>query len=68
MEKIKQQIDQLCQKKEDILTTMKNSLLELHQQQEESESEDEILESQVPKESGGGSEWQVSGTLLYLLL
>ncbi|XP_066485712.1 nesprin-2 isoform X2 [Tiliqua scincoides] len=59
MEKIKRQIDQLCQRKEDILTTMKNSLLELHQRQEESESDDDILESQVPEESRSGSEWQL---------
>ncbi|XP_042310386.1 nesprin-2 isoform X2 [Sceloporus undulatus] len=58
MEKIKQQITILCQKKEDILMAMKNSLMELHQQQKDPELEDNILESQEPEESGGGAEWQ----------
>ncbi|KAH0620304.1 hypothetical protein JD844_020517 [Phrynosoma platyrhinos] len=58
MEEIKQQISLLCQKKEDILMTMKSSLTELHQQQDEPELEDDILESQEPEESGGGAEWQ----------
>ncbi|KAJ6658015.1 hypothetical protein lerEdw1_001674 [Lerista edwardsae] len=58
MEKVKRRIEELCQGKDDILTTMKNSLLELHQRQEESEPEDEMLASEVPEESRGGSEWQ----------
>lgn len=65
MEKVKQRIEELCQGKDDILTTMKNSLLELHQRQDDSEPEDDILESEVPEESRGGAEWQVGGTLLY---
>ncbi|XP_053143373.1 nesprin-2 isoform X2 [Hemicordylus capensis] len=59
VEKIKQQIAILCQRKEDVLATMKNSMLELHQRQEESDPEDETVELQVPEESRGGTDWQL---------
>uniref|UniRef100_A0ABM5FBV7 Nesprin-2 isoform X3 n=1 Tax=Pogona vitticeps TaxID=103695 RepID=A0ABM5FBV7_9SAUR len=58
MDEIKRQIALLCQKKEDILTTMKNSLMEL-QREEQPELEDEILESEESEESGGDFEWQL---------
>ncbi|XP_025025751.1 nesprin-2, partial [Python bivittatus] len=50
VERVKQQIALLCQQKEDILTTMKNALVELHQNQELPEAEDSDLES--PEENG----------------
>ncbi|XP_070607106.1 nesprin-2 isoform X2 [Erythrolamprus reginae] len=51
VERVKQQIALLCQQKEDILTAMKNALVELHQNQETSEVEDSDLESPEEKES-----------------
>ncbi|XP_054826558.1 nesprin-2-like isoform X2 [Eublepharis macularius] len=56
MEEIKRRIVLLCQDKEHLLTTMKNSLLELHQRHEQSEPEEESVESRALEESG-----QVSG-------
>nr|XP_060611126.1 nesprin-2 [Anolis sagrei ordinatus] len=58
MEEIQQRITILCQKKEDILMSMKNSLMELHKQQEQPELEDDTEESQEPEENGEGAEWQ----------
>lgn len=58
MERVKQQIALLCQQKEDILTAMKNALVELHQNQEPPEAEDSDLES--PEENGSAVELQVS--------
>lgn len=58
MERVTQQIALLCQQKEDILTAMKNALVELHQNQEPPESEDSDLES--PEENGSAVELQVS--------
>uniref|UniRef100_A0A8C4VGV8 Spectrin repeat containing nuclear envelope protein 2 n=1 Tax=Gopherus evgoodei TaxID=1825980 RepID=A0A8C4VGV8_9SAUR len=54
MEDIKEQIIKLCQKKEDILRSMKSSMLELHQhlQQEQPESEDELSVPLSPEETG----------------
>lgn len=61
MEDVKQRISLLCQRKEDILTRMKNSLVELHQRPEQPELEEDILESPEPEEHGAGADWQVSG-------
>ncbi|XP_060127427.1 nesprin-2 isoform X4 [Zootoca vivipara] len=58
MEDIKQRIALLCQRKEDILTRMKNSLAELHQRPEQPELEEDILESPEPEEPGAGADWQ----------
>ncbi|XP_067324598.1 nesprin-2 [Anolis sagrei] len=58
MEEIQQRITILCQKKEDILMSMKNSLMELHKQQEQPELEDDTEESQESEENGEGAEWQ----------
>ncbi|XP_044291548.1 nesprin-2 isoform X3 [Varanus komodoensis] len=58
MEKIKERLAFLCQRKDDLLTTMKNSLVKLHQRQEGPEPEDEALESQVVEESRSGGDWQ----------
>uniref|UniRef100_A0A8C6XIP5 KASH domain-containing protein n=1 Tax=Naja naja TaxID=35670 RepID=A0A8C6XIP5_NAJNA len=58
VEGVKQQIALLCQQKEDILTAMKNALVELHQNQEPPETEDSDLES--PEENGNAVELQVS--------
>uniref|UniRef100_A0A8D2IHH5 Spectrin repeat containing nuclear envelope protein 2 n=1 Tax=Varanus komodoensis TaxID=61221 RepID=A0A8D2IHH5_VARKO len=63
MEKIKERLAFLCQRKDDLLTTMKNSLVKLHQRQEGPEPEDEALESQVVEESRSGGDWQVGGKL-----
>ncbi|XP_015279037.1 PREDICTED: nesprin-2-like, partial [Gekko japonicus] len=64
MEKIKQKIVLLCQTKDDLLMTMKSSLLELHQRHEQSELEDEGVESTELEESGlasgGGTDRQLS--------
>ncbi|XP_070798547.1 nesprin-2 [Pituophis catenifer annectens] len=56
VERVKQQIALLCQQKEDILTAMKNALVELHQNQEPPEAEDSDLES--PEENGSAVELQ----------
>ncbi|XP_062823576.1 nesprin-2 [Anolis carolinensis] len=58
MEEIKQRIAILCQKKEDILMSMKNSLMELHKQQEQPDLEDDTEESQESEENGDGAAWQ----------
>uniref|UniRef100_A0A803TY05 Spectrin repeat containing nuclear envelope protein 2 n=1 Tax=Anolis carolinensis TaxID=28377 RepID=A0A803TY05_ANOCA len=55
---IKQRIAILCQKKEDILMSMKNSLMELHKQQEQPDLEDDTEESQESEENGDGAAWQ----------
>ncbi|XP_033028646.1 nesprin-2 [Lacerta agilis] len=60
MEDIKQRITLLCQRKEDILTRMKNSLAELYQRPEQPELED-ILESPEPEEPGADADWQAVG-------
>ncbi|XP_062974204.1 nesprin-2-like [Elgaria multicarinata webbii] len=57
MEEIKRRIALLCQRKEDILAIMKNSLVELYQRPEEPNLED-VLESQVPEASGSGADRQ----------
>lgn len=66
MERVKQQIALLCQQKEDILTTMKNALVELHQSQEPPEAEDSDLVS--PEENGSAAELQVSFVLFFSFL
>lgn len=65
MERVKQQIALLCQQKENILTTMKNALVELHQNQEPPEAEDSDLESL--EENGSAAELQVSFVVFFLL-
>nr|XP_056707200.1 nesprin-2 [Euleptes europaea] len=64
MEDLKHQIALLCQRKEDLLITMKNSLLELHQRQEQPDPEDESVEYQALEDSalgsGGGTDRQLS--------
>ncbi|XP_060117529.1 nesprin-2 [Heteronotia binoei] len=52
MQDIKQKIILLCQTKDGLLMTTKDSLLELHQRHEQSEPEDEGVESPAPEESG----------------
>ncbi|XP_063145116.1 nesprin-2 [Candoia aspera] len=56
VERVKRQIALLCQQKEGILTTMKNALVELHQNQELPEAEDSDLES--PEKNGSAVELQ----------
>ncbi|XP_061468359.1 nesprin-2 isoform X2 [Rhineura floridana] len=58
MEEIKRRIALLCQRKEDILMTVKNSLMELHQRLEQPEAEDEILESPELEKSEASVDWQ----------
>ncbi|XP_013914384.1 PREDICTED: nesprin-2, partial [Thamnophis sirtalis] len=66
VERVKQQIALLCQQKEDILTAMKNALVELHQNQEPPEAEDSDVES--PEENGSAVELQSKkrGSLAFL--
>ncbi|KAM6130878.1 nesprin-2 [Pterocles gutturalis] len=64
MEAVKEEIIKLCQRKEDILTGMKNSMSELHQrlQQEEPESGDEPTASVLAQSNSIGTD--VSGQQL----
>lgn len=66
MEAVKEEIIKLCQRKEDVLTGMKNSMSELHQclQQEVPESEDEPTASVLAQSDLVGtdvSDQRVSG-------
>lgn len=66
MEAVKEEIIKLCQRKEDILTGMRNSMAELHQrlQQELPESGDELTASLLPQSDLMGTDvsgQQVSG-------
>ncbi|KAL8168820.1 UNVERIFIED_CONTAM: hypothetical protein K2H54_018495 [Gekko kuhli] len=62
MEKIKQEIALLNQRQEDLLMSIKHSLLELHQRHEQPGMKDESVESQEESASasGGGTDGQLS--------